>query len=65
MELGGLGGFLGYKLPLDWPKIGSNSVEKTVTIFENTTGQLIWKSNFPLTNCCNLVVKDVCSSAAY
>ena len=32
MELGGLGGFLGYKLPLDWPKIGSNSVEKTMLL---------------------------------
>ena len=28
-----------------------------VTVFENTTGKLPWKSSSLLTNCCNLVVK--------
>ena len=31
-ELGGLGGFLGSKMPLDWLKIGLNSVEKILLL---------------------------------
>ena len=60
---GGAGGFLGSQMSLDWLKIGLNSVE-TSTIYENTTRRLIQISNSPLTNCCNLVVKDGCSSGA-
>ena len=35
-----------------------------VTIFEKTTRKLTGKSNSPLTNYWNLVVKDGCSSGA-
>ena len=46
MTLGRLRGILGYKMPLDWLKIGLNSVELI-------TGKLIQKSNSPLRNCHN------------
>ena len=58
------GGFLGFKMPLNWLKIGLNSVEKLTLLFVSTTPKLMWKSNSPLTNCCNLVVKDGRSSGA-
>ena len=45
-------------MPVDWLKIGLNLDQKIVTIFENTTGKLIRKSDSPHKNCCNLVVKD-------
>ena len=61
---GGSGGFLGFKMSLDWLKIGLNSVKKYVTIFVSTTGKLFGKSNSPLTNCSNLVAKDGHSSGA-
>ena len=61
---GGLGEFLGFKMPLYWLRIGLNSVEKITLLSENTTGKLIRKSNSPLTNCRNLVVKDGGSSGA-
>ena len=32
-ELGGLGGFLDSKMPLDWIKIGLNSAEKITLLF--------------------------------
>ena len=32
MKLGGLGAFLGSKMPLDWLKIGLNSVEKVMSL---------------------------------
>ena len=32
MDLGGLGGFLGFKMPQDWLKIGLNSVKKVMLL---------------------------------
>ena len=32
MEVGGLGGLSGFKMPLDWLKIGLNSVEKIMLL---------------------------------
>ena len=61
MELMGSGGFLDFEMPLDWLKIGWKNY---FTIFVSTTGKLIRKSNSPLTNCRNLVVKDGRSSGA-
>ena len=57
------GGFLSSKMPLDWLKnMFKFSTKNYITTFESTTGKVIQKSNSPLTNCRNLMVKDGPSS---